>query len=227
MKKDFKVLNQRKLDKRYYKKNSKRWQRELQKIHGNHTRLAKKEFSNYTTCHKARIRKNMKQDCQATLSFLGVHNFLATKVEVYNSDEERYEMISSVEDDKLPLLGSETKELSNKDLDDLNLWIYIKDKFNISHEAWHELAMKSKDMPCKYQVCKHLHELNKNWDLTAVPGDADSVQISFCKSLNEQITRLQNPGILNKNTKVQIKIIIIIIKVFPIGLFNTYLQLRY
>ena len=201
-----KVLNQRKSDKQYYKKKFKALAKRVAKIQGNHTRLAKKKFSNYTARHKARIRNNMKQDCQATLSFLGVHNFLATKVEVYNSDEGRYEMISLVEDEELPLLGSETKELSNKDLDDLNLWIYIKDKFNISHEAWHELAMKSKDMPCKYQVCKRLHEIDKNWDLTAVPGDADGVQISFCKSLEEQITRLQNTGILNKNTKVQIKI---------------------
>ena len=95
-----KVLNQRKSDKKYYKKKFKALAKRVAKIHGNHTRLAKKKFSDYTARHKARIRNNMKQDCQATLSFLGVHNFLATKVEVYNSDEGRYEMISLVEDEE-------------------------------------------------------------------------------------------------------------------------------
>ena len=102
-----KVLNQRKLDKEYYKKKFKALANSVAKIHGNHTRLAKKKFSDYTARHKARIRNNMKQDCQATLSFLGVHNFLATKVEEHNSDEGRYEMISLVEDEELLLLGSE------------------------------------------------------------------------------------------------------------------------
>ena len=102
-----KVLNQRKLDKEYYKKKFKALANRVAKIHGNHTRLAKKKFSDYTARHKARIRNNMKQDCQATLSFLGVHNFLATKVEEHNSDEGRYEMISLVEDEELLLLGSE------------------------------------------------------------------------------------------------------------------------
>ncbi len=155
------VLNRTKSDKKYYKRKFKALAKRVAKIQGNQC-VAKKKFSNYTTRHKSTIRNNMKQDCQATLSFLGVHNFIATKVEVYNSDEQRYETICLVEDDELPLLDSEAKELSDKDLDDINLWLYIKDKFNISHEAWHELAMKSKDMPCKYKICKRLNELNKN-----------------------------------------------------------------
>ena len=101
-----KVLNQRKSDKKYYKKKFKAL---AKRVSWEPYTFAKKKFSDYTARHKARIRNNMKQDCQATLSFLGVHNFLATKVEVYNSDEGRYEMISLVEDEELPLLGSETK----------------------------------------------------------------------------------------------------------------------
>ena len=30
----------------------------------------------------------MKEDCQATLTFLGLYNFMATKVEVFNTDTE-------------------------------------------------------------------------------------------------------------------------------------------
>lgn len=35
-----------------------------------------------------------------------------------------------------------SKTLTSNDIDDINLWLYIKDKFNISDQAWKELAIK-------------------------------------------------------------------------------------
>ena len=57
------------------------------------------------------------------------------------------ETISLVEEGELQLLEIEPKE---QDIDDINMWVYLEDKFNISNEAWHELAMKCKNMPTKY-----------------------------------------------------------------------------
>ena len=37
----------------------------------------------------------------------------------------------------------------------INMWVYLKDKFNIYNEAWHELAMKCKDMPTKIYNIKY------------------------------------------------------------------------
>ena len=45
------------------------------------------------------------------------------------------------------------------------MWIYIKDRFNISNEAWHELATKTKQMPNNYKIEKKLKELNAKWNL--------------------------------------------------------------
>jgi hypothetical protein len=28
------------------------------------------------------------------------------------------------------------------EVNNLNMWLYLKDRFNISNEAWHELVMK-------------------------------------------------------------------------------------
>ena len=126
-----------------------------------------------------------------TLSFLGLYNFIATKVEVFNNDSHQYETISLVEEGELQLLDSEPQELTDNDLDDINMWVYIKDKFNISNEAWHELAMKCKDLPTKYKIYKHLDKLNANWNLKSTPGEAEGIQSSFKDSLEEQIKRLQ------------------------------------
>lgn len=84
--------------------------------------------------------------------------------------------------------------------------IYIRIKFNISNEAWHELAMNNKHLPNVYRVEKKIKELNANWNLKSTPGEAEGVQISFKESLEKQIIRLQEKGVLNMNTKIQVKI---------------------
>ena len=62
----------------------------------------------------------MKEDCQATLSFLGLYNFIATKVEVLNNETQQCETISLIGDGDLQLLDSEPKEVTDSDLDDIN-----------------------------------------------------------------------------------------------------------
>ena len=86
--------------------------------------------------------------------------------------------------------------------------VYLKDKFNIpvTKEARHELAIKCKDMPTKYKICKHLDKLNANWNLRSTPGEAEGVQISFRESLEEQIKRLQKNGVLDKVTTIKVEL---------------------
>lgn len=111
-----------------------------------------------------------------------------------------------VEEGKLKLLETEPKELNDSDIVDINMWVYLNDKFSISNEAWHELAMKCKDMPTKYKICKHLDKLNADWNLKSTPGEAEGIQISFKESLEEQIKRLQKNGVLVKATTIKVKI---------------------
>ena len=66
--------------------------------------------------------------------------------------------------------------------------------------------MKCKDMPTKYKICKHLDKLNAKWNLKCTPGEAEGIQISFKKSLEEQIKRLQKNGVLDKDSTIKVKI---------------------
>ena len=86
------------------------------------------------------------------------------------------------------------------------MWIYIKDRFNISNEAWHEFATKTKQMPNNYKIEKKLKELNAKWNLQPTPGQAERVQLSFRESLEEQEIRLQGKRVFNMNTKIKVKI---------------------
>jgi len=113
-----------------------------------------KKFTDYTKQHQARIRRVFKDDSHSALSFLSLYDFIAAKVEIFNNKTQQYETISSVEEGEWQLLDTEPNELTDNDIGDINMWVYVKDKFNISYEAWHELAMKCKDMPTKHKICK-------------------------------------------------------------------------
>lgn len=56
-----------------------------------------KTFVDYSKRHQTRTRKQMITDCETSLSFLGLHNFVATKVEVFNEYTQEYESLTLVD----------------------------------------------------------------------------------------------------------------------------------
>jgi len=84
--------------------------------------------------------------------------------------------------------------------------IYIKEQFNISNEAWHKLALKTRQMPNIYKIEKKVKELNATCNFKPTPGEAEEVHMNFKESLEERIIRLQEKGVLNMNTKIHVKL---------------------
>ncbi|RMX49344.1 hypothetical protein pdam_00014463, partial [Pocillopora damicornis] len=58
-----------------------------------------------TKPHQSRLRQQKKENCQATPSFLGLCDFIATKVEVFNGETQQYETFSLIDQNELPLKG--------------------------------------------------------------------------------------------------------------------------
>ena len=125
-----------------------------------------------------------------------VYIIVATKVDVFNEDTGKLETFSLLEEGELPFIDNTEKEMTDKELDDLNMWMYLKDNFNISNEAWREFSVKAKDMPKLSQITKRINELNTSWNLSCTPGEAEGVQVKFEDSLRKQLTRLD----LKENT---------------------------
>ena len=69
--------------------------------------------------------------------------------------------------------------MSAEEVNDLNMWVYLKDRLNISSEAWHKIPMKSKEVTCLNKIIKHMKKINENWNLRLTPGEQDDIQISF------------------------------------------------
>ena len=53
------------------------------------------------------------------------------------------ESFSFIEENEVAEQNEEEKEMEEVEISNLNMWLYLKDHFNISNEAWHELAMNS------------------------------------------------------------------------------------
>ena len=75
---------------------------------------AKEKFNDYSKHHQQRIKNQLKEECQTTLSFLGPYNFVATKIEVLNTVNNQYETFNLVGEGELPFTESDPKALNNE-----------------------------------------------------------------------------------------------------------------
>ena len=142
----------------------------------------KKSFGKYMWQHHARVKNQLKEQCHATLSFLGLYDYVAIKIEVYNEDTGKHETLSLLEEGELPFTDNKEKEMTDEELDHLNMWMYMKDKINISNEAWRELLVKAKDVPTLSRMTKCINELNSSWNLSPTPDETKGMQIKFLDS---------------------------------------------
>ena len=114
--------------------------------------------------------------------------------------------MSLIAQNEIQLQENASTKLTDENIDDINMWIYIKEQFNISNEAWYELALKTRQMPNIYKIEKKVKELNATWNFKPTPGEAEGAQMNFKENLEEQIIRLQEKGVLNMNTKIHVKL---------------------
>ena len=100
------------------------------------------------------------------------------------TNTETGELITIENKDGNPVIKS--KEVS-KESEDILLKknLFIKEKYNISNEAYHELAMTIPKLPSSYRLLKAAKEINTESIIRSTPGKAIGVQ----QSLKERLTR--------------------------------------
>ena len=74
------------------------------------------------------------------------------------------------------LLGPQQDPPADTELGTLNMMLFIKDKFNISGGAYHEMAQLCEKMSRYYQLKQRITELNKLWDIYPIPNGTAGVQ---------------------------------------------------
>ena len=61
--------------------------------------------------------KQLKEQCHITLSFLGLYDYVATKIEVYNEDTGKHETFSLLEEGELRFTYNEEQEMADEYVD--------------------------------------------------------------------------------------------------------------
>ena len=151
-----------------------------------------KAFQDYSARSRRRLRQQITNDCQEALNFLGLYELIPTRVEYYNVITHSIEEIDFVDgEDQVELQKESFDSIYGSKLDDIHMLLYIKEKFQISDNAWQELSIRSGKLPSKYSLKQRVRELNKLWNIFETPGDQLGIQMSLKESLTGQISRMQ------------------------------------
>ena len=153
------------------------------------------------------MRQQITNDCQEALSFLGLYELIPTRVEYYNIITHSIEEIDLVDsEDQVELQKESFESIDGSKLDDIHMLLYVKEKLQISDEAWQELSIRSGKLPSKCSLKQRVRELNKLWNIFETPCDQLGIQMSLKESLTGQISRVQKGNALKNTDTLKIKI---------------------
>ena len=140
----------------------------------------RKSSSEYSDCHRRGLKKKRKEKCHNSLAWLQSEGY-STKVILVNTTTGQEESIDLNTD---CLLAADESHITDVEMDTINMMLYIKDRYNISGGAYHEMTQICKEMPRHYYKLKErINELNKIWDIQPTPNGKCGVQQLFKERL--------------------------------------------
>jgi len=143
-----------------------------------------KSWPEYSIQYK---RKKIKTISKSIDGVLADNEFTCNHIELCSSDTG--ETVSVDNTGPKPVLHFKQAPKGGKDsLVKKNL--YIKEKYNISNEAYHEISMTNSHIPSAYSLQKEAKQMNSKYTIEAVPGNAIGVQQSLQKKLTERLQHL-------------------------------------
>lgn len=137
-----------------------------QRKHGNTT-----STEEYSIRQQRRLKKQRTLTCEASLAWLEDEVHRAVKVEVKNLKSGEVETISLDSS-----VTGQVEEVTQHDLDVINMILYIKDRYGISGQAYHQMAQVCRTMPRHYKLKDRVRELNHLWDIRPTPNGTCGVQ---------------------------------------------------
>ena len=85
--------------------------------------------------------------------------------------------------------------------------MYVKERFNISNQAYHELSMVNKGLPLSYAIQKESLQMNSKSVIYSITGKVSGVRQSILGQLNKTITYLAKiDQFFKQNQNISVKI---------------------
>ena len=88
------------------------------------------------------------------------------------------------------LFGPDVDSLTDDQKDTISMTLYVKDRYNVSNDAYHEMGRICRSMPRQYCLKQRISELNKLWNIKPTPNGVVGVQQSLEDRLRVRITHL-------------------------------------
>ena len=134
-----------------------------------------KSYGDLSRSQQFRIKKDIEKKCKEKLLFMEHFNFKATTLDIFNESKNTMEAIKLLDEEITPMPTIEN-------LDDVNMVLLVKDKFNISDAAFKELSQLCSGMPTFHGIAQKINELNDGVHVFDTP-DGSGVQVSFKQTL--------------------------------------------
>ena len=84
----------------------------------------------------------------------------------------------------------QSNDVDKDTLDMVDMMLYIKDWYNVSDGAYHELAKVCREMPRQYRLRERITNLNKLWKICPTPNNTQGVRQSLKDRLEIRISHL-------------------------------------
>jgi hypothetical protein len=147
------------------------------------SRRSSKPWSECSRQQQYNRKKSVATSIKGVLNFCKEKGFKPCSVEIENSDTGNREVVDASH-------GTfHRKEASPASKDKLHSTLYIKDKFCVSNEAFHELSMLS-DLPNLSQVKRLKSAMNSAFNIHSTPNQTVGVQQSLRNRLTVHLTQL-------------------------------------
>ena len=149
----------------------------------------KRTAKHYSKRHIRRLKKQRIEECAAALSWLENDGLTPVSVTVLNTETKEVENIM-VRKDLETALQLNGEELGEQEADLVSMMLYVKDKYNISGSAYHELASLCREMQRHFRLKERIAELNSKWNIVPTPEGTIGVQQRLQERLTTCLERL-------------------------------------
>lgn len=135
------------------------------------------------------MKKRRIDECTAALTWLEEEGLTPVKVVVMNSETRELEQIT-LRKDLERALNARGEHISRDEADMISMMLYVKDKYHVSGNAYHEMASLCREMPRHYKLKQKIAELNSRWNFKPTPEGTIGVQQPLMERLGCCLERL-------------------------------------
>ena len=147
--------------------------------------VKRKAVSEYSPRHQRRLKKVCMESCKQSLEWMEQQGLQPLKVVAINRSTNEIETF--VVNDLPQVFG---EELTEHESDRVSMMLYIKDRYNVSGQAYQELSKVCKEMPRHYSIKLKIRELKSLWNIHPTPNNTCGIQQKLEERLSARIQHL-------------------------------------